>query len=136
MTIAQQIAGEIGVKASQVEATIELLDQGDSVAFIARYRKEFTAGLDDVQLRALEERITYLRQLSKRRESIIQSIEQQQQMTASLLQRLQNCTNKTELEDLYLPFKPKRSSKASVAREAGLQPLTNQLLASTSVNPQ
>lgn len=136
MTIAQQIAREIGVKTAQVNATIELLDQGDSVAFIARYRKEVTAGLDDIQLRALEERVAYLRQLNKRREAIIHSIEQQQQMTAPLLQRLQNCSNKTELEDLYLPFKPKRTSKASIAREAGLQPLADLILGKNSVNPQ
>ncbi len=136
MTIAQQIAQEIGIKTSQVSATIELLDQGDSVAFIARYRKEVTAGLDDIQLRALAERIAYLRQLNKRREAIIQSIEQQQKMTSQLLQRLQNCPNKTELEDLYLPYKPKRSSKASIAREANLQPLANQILGNNSVNPQ
>ncbi len=136
MTLAQQIAQEIGIKASQVSATIELLDQGDSVAFIARYRKEVTAGLDDVQLRALEERITYLRQLNKRRDAIIQSIEQQQQMTAQLLQRLHSCPNKTELEDLYLPYKPKRNSKASIARDALLQPLADKLLSNESINPQ
>lgn len=136
MTIAQQIAQELGIKTQQVSATIELLDQGDTVAFIARYRKEATSALDDIQLRKLAERLEYLRQLNKRRDAITQSIEQQNKMSPQLLARLKNCANKTELEDLYLPFKPKRSSKASLARDAGLAPLAEQLLASDSVNPE
>ena len=136
MSIARQIASELAVKEQQVSATITLLDQGDTVPFIARYRKEVTSGLDDIQLRKLAERLDYLRQLEQRRTSILQSIEQQGLLTPALSSAIQNSLSKTELEDLYLPFKPKRNSKATLAKEAGLQPLAEQLSAEQSVNPE
>ncbi len=136
MIIAAQIASELNVQLQQVTATIELLDQGDTVPFIARYRKEVTRALDDIQLRKLAQRLDYLRQLQQRRNSILQSIEQQGLLTPKLREALNNSLSKTEIEDLYLPFKPKRNSKASLAKQAGLQPLADKILSSASVNPE
>jgi len=136
MNIAKQIATELAVKEQQVSATIALLDQGDTVPFIARYRKEVTSGLDDIQLRKLDERLDYLRQLEQRRTSIIQSIDQQGLLDSPLKNAIEKCSSKTELEDLYLPFKPKRNSKASIAKAAGLAPLAKQLISNNSVNPE
>lgn len=134
--IAQQIATELAVNINQVKTTIELLDSGSTVPFIARYRKEQTQGLDDTQLRTLEERLQYLRDLNKRRDVIIKSISEQGKLTDSLEKALNNATTKTDLEDIYLPYKPKRRTKAEIAREAGLQPLANQLLSSPENNPE
>ena len=136
MNIAKQIATELAVKEQQVSATIALLDQGDTVPFIARYRKEVTSGLDDIQLRKLDERLDYLRQLEQRRSSILQSIEQQGLLDNTLKNAIEKCISKTELEDLYLPFKPKRNSKASIAKTAGLAPLAQQLFSNNSINPE
>ena len=125
--IAEQIAKELDVKTSQVNTAIELLDEGATVPFIARYRKEATQGLDDNHLRHLAQRLTYLRDLTARRKVIIANIEQQGKLTPSLANELNNADNKTRLEDLYLPFKPKRKTKGQIAITAGLEPLANKI---------
>ncbi len=135
-TIATRIATELSVNNTKVNAAIQLLDEGATVPFIARYRKEQTGGLDDTQLRTLEERLTYLRELDKRRKTILQSIEEQGKLSAPLKQSILNATTKTTLEDLYLPYKPKRRTKAQIAREAGLQPLADNLLSTPSLAPE
>ena len=122
------IAGDINANNNQVQSAIELLDGGDTVPFIARYRKEATGGLDDTQLRQLEERLGYLREMDNRRETIIKAIEEQGKLTDVLQQSIMNADTKTRLEDLYLPYKKKRQTKAQKARLAGLDPLLNQLL--------
>ncbi|HHC74550.1 MAG TPA: RNA-binding transcriptional accessory protein [Thiothrix sp.] len=127
--IVQHIANELSIQSAQVEAAIDLLDDGATVPFIARYRKEVTQGLDDSQLRQLEERLANLRELQKRRETILNSIESQGQLNDELKARLFAAQTRTALEDLYLPYKPKRRTKAQLAREAGLQPLAERLLA-------
>ncbi len=134
-TIATRIATELSVNNTKVNAAIQLLDEGATVPFIARYRKEQTGGLDDTQLRTLEERLTYLRELDKRRETILQSIEEQGKLSAPLKQSILDATTKTTLEDIYLPYKPKRRTKAQIAREAGLQSLANNLLGNPSLDP-
>jgi len=136
MDIAQQIATGLEIKKHQVEATIQLLDQGDTVPFIARYRKEATGALDDIQLRQLAERLEYLRQLQQRRQSILKSIAQQGMLTESLKNAIDSCQHKTALEDLYLPYKAKRSTKAQSAIDAGLEALADALMADESVNPE
>lgn len=135
-TLSNKIAEELSIKPEQVEATIALLDDGATIPFIARYRKEKTQGLDDTQLRHLDERLTYLRELDKRRDSILNSIQEQGKLTDSLKLRFDRAETKTELEDLYLPYKPKRKTKAQTAREAGLQPLADTLLADPTQNPE
>lgn len=120
--LVQQLASELAVRPAQIEATIRLLDEGASVPFIARYRKEVTEGLDDTQLRQLEARLIYLRDLNERRQKIIDSIRSQDKLGDELLARLNAADSKTALEDLYLPYRPKRTSKAALAREAGLEP--------------
>lgn len=120
--LVQQLASELAVRPAQIEAAIRLLDDGASVPFIARYRKEITEGLDDAQLRQLEARLAYLRELNERRQKVIESIRSQEKLTEDLLARLNAADSKTALEDLYLPFRPKKTSKASLAREAGLEP--------------
>ena len=110
-------------------ATASLLDEGATVPFVARYRKEVTGGLDDIQLRLLDERLTYLREMEDRRSSILASIEEQGKLTPELAAGIHAADTKQRLEDLYLPYKPKRRSKAQVAREAGLRPLAQALLA-------
>ncbi|TEU24215.1 Tex family protein [Alkanindiges illinoisensis] len=120
--LVQQLASELAVRPAQIEATIRLLDEGASVPFIARYRKEVTEGLDDTQLRQLEARLIYLRDLNERRQKIIDSIRSQDKLSDTLLARLNAADSKTALEDLYLPYRPKRTSKAALAREAGLEP--------------
>jgi len=136
MSIAQRIADELNVRVNQVEAAVGLLDEGATVPFIARYRKEVTGGLDDTQLRNLEERLIYLRELEERREAVIKSIEEQGKMTPELKAAIQGADTKTRLEDLYLPYKPKRRTKAQIAREAGLEPLAHALLADPSLEPE
>jgi len=135
-TIAQRIAEQLAVKPQQVEAAIDLLDSGATVPFIARYRKEVTAGLDDVQLRTLEEQLRYLRELEERREVILNSIREQDKLTPELEQTLRAAETKTRLEDLYLPYKPKRRTKAQIAREAGLAPLAEQLFKDPNTDPE
>src|ERR1700733_16314935 len=117
------IAQELKVKVSQVETAIRLLDEGATVPFIARYRKEATEGLDDTQLRQLSERLYYLRELDERRTVILQSIREQEKLTPELEKAILAADSKTRLEDLYLPHRPKRRTKAQLAKEAGLEPL-------------
>ena len=127
-SIAQRIADELGVRVPQVDAAVALLDDKATVPFIARYRKEATGGLDDTQLRALEERLAYLRELEERRAAILKSIEEQGKLTPELAASIAAADTKARLEDLYLPYKPKRRTKAQIAREAGLEPLALALL--------
>jgi len=134
--IAELIAKELNVKTSQIDSAISLLDDGATVPFIARYRKEVTQGLDDSHLRHLDQRLTYLRDLEDRRKVIITSITQQGKITPSLEKELQQADNKTRLEDLYLPFKPKRRTKGQIAIEAGLEPLANNLYNNWTLTPE
>ncbi len=133
--IQAQLAAEIQIRPEQVKAAVELLDGGATVPFIARYRKEVTGGLDDVQLRELEYRLGYLRELEERREAVIKSIQEQGKLTPELLAALQAAPTKQELEDLYLPYKPKRRTKGMIAREAGLEPLADKLFADPTLDP-
>ncbi len=128
ISIAQRIATELSVQLKQVEATVALLDDKATVPFIARYRKEITGGLDDTQLRTLAERLSYLRELEERRAAIVKSIEEQGKMTPALSEAIAAAETKARLEDLYLPYKVKRRTKAQIAREAGLEPLALALL--------
>ena len=134
--IESRIAVELSAKPQQVAAAIALLDEGATVPFIARYRKEVTGGLDDTQLRTLEERLGYLRELEARRAQILSSIEEQKKLTPELKASIEAAETKQRLEDLYLPYKPKRRTKAQIAREAGLQPLAEALLANASLHPE
>ena len=134
--INRQIAEELGVREQQIEATVELLDGGATVPFVARYRKEVTGGLDDAQLRTLEERLTYLRELEERRVAILNSVREQGKLDAALEAAILAADSKGRLEDIYLPFKPKRRTKAEIAREAGLEPLSELLLTQPQNDPQ
>ncbi|UXI68175.1 Tex family protein [Tahibacter amnicola] len=136
LTIEQKIAEEIGAKSVQVNAAIELLDGGATVPFIARYRKEVTGGLDDTQLRNLEERLRYLRELEERRSAILASIAEQGKLSDELKKEIVEADTKARLEDLYLPYKPKRRTKAQIAREAGLQPLADGLRSDPTQAPE
>ncbi|MFJ9830972.1 Tex family protein [Streptomyces sp. NPDC101169] len=135
-SIESRIAEELGVRERQVKAAVELLDGGSTVPFIARYRKEATEMLDDAQLRTLEERLRYLRELEERRTAILESVREQGKLTEELEARIRGAETKARLEDVYLPFKPKRRTKAQIAREAGLEPLAEGLLADPTVDPQ
>ncbi len=135
-SIEQRLAIEISAQAQQVAAAIHLLDEGATVPFISRYRKEATGGLDDAQLRLLETRLGYLRELEERRKSIVASIEEQGKMTPELLSSIMLAPDKNQLEDLYLPYKLKRRTKAQIAREAGLEDLANDLLSNPLLDPQ
>jgi uncharacterized protein len=130
-----QLAAEIRIRPDQVKAAVELLDGGATVPFIARYRKEVTDGLDDIQLRELEARLGYLRELEDRRAAVIKSITEQGKMTPELLAAIDAAPTKQELEDIYLPFKPKRRTKGMIAREAGLEPLADKLFADPTLDP-
>jgi len=134
--INQQIAQELGVREQQVDAAVTLLDGGATVPFIARYRKELTGALDDAQLRTLEERLTYLRELDERRTAVLNSIREQGKLDAALEAAILAADTKGRLEDIYAPFKPKRRTKAEIAREAGLEPLSEMLLAQPQNEPQ
>ena len=134
-SILDQLGAELKVRVEQVRAAVDLLDGGATVPFIARYRKEATGGLDDIQLRELEVRLSYLRELEARRETIINSIQEQGKLTPELHAALLTASTKQELEDLYLPYKPKRRTKGQIAREAGLEPLAEALLADPSLDP-
>ena len=136
LRIAQRIADEIGCKAGQVNSAVQMLDEGSTVPFIARYRKEATGGLDDTQLRKLEERLIYLREMEDRRVAITKSIEEQGKLTDDLVASIQAADTKSQLEDIYLPFKKKRRTKAQIAREAGLEPLADTLLGDPTRNPE
>ena len=134
--IESRIAVDLGVRPAQVVAAVQLLDDGATVPFVARYRKEATGGLDDTQLRALEERLTYLRELDERRTTILASIEQQGKLTPELAAEIDAAETKQRLEDLYLPYKQKRRTKAQIAREAGLEPLADALFADPTLTPE
>ena len=136
LSIAHRIAEELVCQPFQVEATIRLIDEGSTVPFIARYRKEVTGGLDDTQLRNLAERLVYLRELEERRTAILDSIREQGKLTPALEQSVRDATTKTTLEDLYLPYKIKRRTKAQIAREAGIEPLADALLADPALTPE
>ncbi|MBS0440838.1 MAG: RNA-binding transcriptional accessory protein, partial [Proteobacteria bacterium] len=130
-----QIAAELKVRPAQVNTAVELLDGGATVPFIARYRKEATDGLDDIQLRELEARLGYLRELEERRAAVLKSIDEQGKLTPELRAAIEAAPTKQELEDLYLPYKPKRRTKGMIAREAGLEPLADQLFADPTLIP-
>ena len=135
-SIADRIATEIAADARQVHAAVELLDSGSTVPFIARYRKEATGGLDDTQLRTLEERLGYLRELEERRATVLKSIGDQDKLTPELQGQIEAADTKTRLEDLYLPYKPKRRTKAQIAREAGIGELAHLLVNEPARNPE
>ncbi|MEH6561047.1 MAG: Tex family protein [Marinobacter sp.] len=135
-SISRRIADELGVREQQVNATVALLDEGSTVPFIARYRKEVTGSLDDNQLRTLEERLRYLRELEDRRGTILKSIEEQGKLSDELRASIQEAETKNRLEDLYLPYKPKRRTKAQIAREAGLEPLADALYGDPALDPE
>ncbi|MDP4593258.1 MAG: RNA-binding transcriptional accessory protein, partial [Beijerinckiaceae bacterium] len=121
-SIGLRIAEELGVREEQVAAAVGMIDEGSTVPFISRYRKEATGGLDDTQLRTLEERLRYLRDMDDRRTAILSSIDEQGKLTDALRAQINTAETKARLEDIYLPFKPKRRTKAQIAREAGLEP--------------
>ncbi|MFR0655662.1 Tex family protein [Pantoea sp. SIMBA_079] len=135
-SLSQIIAGELQARAEQVDAAVRLLDEGNTVPFIARYRKEVTGGLDDTQLRALESRLSYLRELDDRRQSILKSIDDQGKLSPELAQAINSTLSKTELEDLYLPYKQKRRTRGQIAIEAGLEPLAESLWNDPSQQPE
>ncbi len=135
-SIEQRLALELAAKPAQIAAAVALLDEGATVPFISRYRKEATGGLDDIQLRLLEERLRYLRELEDRRATIIAAIAEQNKMTPTLLDAISHATDKTHLEDLYLPYKLKRRTKAQIAIEAGLIPLADALMADPMLSPE
>ena len=134
--IEQRLAAELGARPQQVNAAVALLDEGASVPFISRYRKEVTGGLDDTQLRLLEERLIYMRELEERRAAVIASIDEQGKLTPALRGEVENADTKQRLEDLYLPYKQKRRTKAQIAREAGIEPLADALLADPTLTPE
>ncbi|HKJ96102.1 MAG TPA: Tex-like N-terminal domain-containing protein, partial [Gammaproteobacteria bacterium] len=134
--LSQTIASELGVRPAQIEAAVRLLDDGATVPFVARYRKEATGGLDDGQLRELERRLIYLRELAERRDAVIAAIDEQGKLTPALRQALNESDTKQRLEDLYLPYRKKRRTKGEIAREAGLEPLALALLEDPSLDPE
>ena len=136
MNISQQIASELQVLPAQVLAAVKLLDEGATVPFIARYRKEVTGGLDDTQLRNLQERLVYLRELEDRRQTVLKSIDEQEKLTPELKAAILAADTKQRLEDLYRPYMPKRRTKGQIAREAGLEPLAKALLADPGLDPE
>src|SRR5918998_1495294 len=135
LSITGRLAGELNVQEWQVKAAVDLLDGGATVPFIARYRKEATGTLDDAQLRTLEERLRYLRELEDRRRTILDSVREQGKLTDELAVQINAADTKARLEDLYLPYKPKRRTKAQIAREAGLEPLADALLSDPRQDP-
>lgn len=136
LSVTQRIADELAVNEQQVIAAVGLLDEGATVPFISRYRKEVTGGLDDSQLRQLEDRLRYLRELDERRDAVLKSIDEQGKLTAELKASILQADTKNRLEDLYLPYKPRRRTKAQIAREAGLEPLATDLFADPNLNPE
>ena len=135
LPIIAQIAQELRVQANQVQVAVDLLDGGATVPFVARYRKEATGGLDDIQLRELEQRLGYLRELADRKETVLKSISEQGKLTSVLSQAIAQAATKQDLEDIYLPFKQKRRTKGQMAREAGIEPLADKLFADPSLTP-
>ena len=136
LRINNQIASEMKVRPQQIAVAVALMDEGATVPFIARYRKEVTGGLDDTQLRNIEERLLYLRELEERRVTILKSIHDQGKLTGDLSKAIVAAETKQLLEDLYLPYKPRRRTKAMIAREAGLEPLARSLMANPKLDPQ
>jgi protein Tex len=136
ISIGQRIASELNAQEWQVKAAIDLLDGGSTVPFISRYRKEVTGALDDTQLRNLEERLRYLRELEDRRKTILDNVREQGKLTDALAVQINTADTKARLEDLYLPYKPKRRTKAQIAKEAGLEPLADQLLGDPGHDPK
>lgn len=134
--ICQMIAQELNVRTEQVTAAVNLIDDGNTVPFIARYRKEVTGGLDDTQLRNLDSRLSYLRELDDRRQTILKSIQEQGKLTTELETEIHQADSKTRLEDLYLPYKPKRRTKGQIAIEAGLEPLADKLWNEPQTEPE
>ena len=134
--IINTLAKELAVKPAQILSAVTLLDEGATVPFIARYRKEATQGLDDTQLRTLQERLTYLREMEERREAILKSIAEQNKLTPELETAIKEAETKIRLEDLYRPYKPKRRTKGQIAIEAGLEPLANQLFNDPTFAPE
>lgn len=130
------VAQELSVGSKQVSATLNLLDEGATVPFISRYRKELTGSLDEVQVTAIRDRIQQLRELDKRREAILKSIEEQGKLTDALKAQIEAAETMSALEDIYLPYKPKRKTKASVAREKGLEPLALSILEQDKSTPE
>ena len=128
MNIVQTIASELSIQAWQVEAVIKLIDEGNTIPFIARYRKEAHGTLDDTQLRTLDERLRYLRALEERRGVILASIEEQGKLTPELKKQIEDAATQSSLEDLYLPYRPKRRTRATIAKERGLEPLALEIL--------
>src|SRR3954447_21267173 len=135
-SISQQIAGELNAQEWQVQPASDLLDSGATVPFIARYRKEATGTLDDAQLRTLEERLGYLRELEDRRAAVLEEIRKQGKLDPALEERIRAAESKARLADIYLPYKPKRRTKAQIARENGLEPLADALLGDPTLDPQ
>lgn len=133
-SIEQRLAEELGISVRQVRTTALLLDEGATVPFIARYRKEATGGLDDSQLRQLQDRLAYLRELEQRRQTVIDSINAQNKMTPALLEAICQAEDKSRLEDIYLPYRPKRRTKAKMAEEAGLADLAERLLKNSNLD--
>src|SRR5215510_3576158 len=136
LSIHERIAEELGVRERQVDAAVGLLDGGATVPFIARYRKEVTGALDDEQLRTLEDRLRYLRELEDRRSAILESIRAQGKLDDALEAQIRAADSKARLEDIYLPYKPKRRTKAQIAREAGLEPLADLLFGDPAKDPK
>ena len=134
--IEARIAKAVGARAEQVRAAVALLDEGATVPFIARYRKEATGGLDDTQLRDLQEQLIYQRELEERRSAILEALTQSGKLTEELERELRQADTKQRLEDLYLPYKPKRRTRAQIAREAGLAPLADKLPADPTLDPE
>ena len=128
MDITKKISEELEVKKEQVQAAVELLDEGCTVPFIARYRKEKTGALNDEQLRKLYERLTYLRNLEEKKQTVITSIEEQEKMTPELMKEIEACETMVVLEDIYRPYRPKRRTRATIAKEAGLEPLAELII--------
>jgi len=135
-SINQLIASELNVRLEQINAAVSLLDDGNTVPFVARYRKEVTGGLDDTQLRNLESRLGYLRELDDRRKVILKSISEQNKLTPQLEAEINQADSKTRLEDLYLPYKPKRRTKGQIAIEAGIEPLADLLWQHPDTDPE
>ncbi len=133
MDITSRLSQELNANQSQIKAAVTLLDEGATVPFIARYRKEVTGGLDDTQLRNLETRLNYLRELETRRKTILDSIKAQEKLNPELEQAIKQVETKTLLEDLYLSYKPKRRTKVQIVKEAGLEPLLDSLLANRAM---
>ncbi|MDX1810385.1 MAG: Tex-like N-terminal domain-containing protein, partial [Gammaproteobacteria bacterium] len=136
LNISKILAEELSSLEKNINATIQLLDEGATVPFIARYRKEVTGGLDDISLRKLEERLNYLRELEDRKQVVLKSIKEQEKLTPELEKSIDQTLSKTELEDIYRPYMPKRRTKAQIAKEAGLEPLALKLLESQDTNPE